>query len=82
MVPSTESNGPALVEIADLKERIDFRQTFTARGEMFRESERDLPGIEKWLSTEAYITRRKWLFYVALFSSTMAILIITYAILV
>ncbi len=80
--PDPEAIRSRQQEIADLKERIDFRQTFTARGEMFRESERDLPGIEKWLSTEAYITRRKWLFYVALFSSTMAILIITYAILV
>jgi len=80
--PDSETILKRQEEISDLKERIDFRQTFTARGEMFQESERDLPGIEKWLSTEAYITKRKWLFYVALFSSTMAILIITYAILV
>ena len=80
--PDPEAIRSRQQEIADLKERIEFRQTFTARGEMFRESARDLPGIEKWLSTDAYITRRKWLFYVALFSSTMAILIITYAILV
>ena len=84
---TTEPEGPEIIRerqqvIADLKERIDFRQTFTARGEMFGEQEGDLPGIKKWLATDAYITKRPWLFYLALFVSALSIGIITYGFLV
>jgi len=84
---TTEPPGPETIHqrqqhISDLKERIDFRQTFTARGEMFNETESDLPGIKKWLSTPAYITNRKWLFYLAIVVSILAIFIIVYGILV
>jgi len=78
---TTEPDSPGLVHkrqavIDDLKERIDFRQTFTARGAMFEEEESDIPGIESWLATESYITKRRWLFYLALGVSALSIIII------
>ncbi len=84
---TTEPGGPEVIHrrqgvIADLKERIDFRQNFTARGEMFSQTGDDLHGIENWLSTPSYITNRKWLFYLAVGMSTLAIAIIVYGMLV
>ncbi len=84
---TTEPAGPEAIKkrqqlLGDLKKRIDFRQTFTARGEMFSENEDDLPGIEKWLSSEAYIVKRKWLFYLALVMSALSLGSITYGIIV
>ncbi len=80
--PGPETIHQRQQHISDIKERIDFRQTFTARGQMFNETERDLPGIEKWLSTPTYITNRKWLFYLALVVSFLTIFIIVYGIIV
>jgi len=68
--------------IADLKERIDFRQTFTARGAMSEEEDGDIEGIKKWLSTESYITKHKWLAYLAMGISALTLGIIVYGIFV
>lgn len=78
---TTEPTSPEEIErrqdiIADLNKRIDFRQTFTARGEMFHEEDYDIPGIAKWLNTPAYITKKKWLFYLALVVSATTVGII------
>jgi hypothetical protein len=62
--------------IGDLRDRIDFRQTFTARGSMIREKDEDLPGITAWLSAKAFIVRQKWLFPLALGISVTALGII------
>ena len=64
--------------IADLKDKTDFRQTFTARGTMVDENSDDLPGISRWLSASAYIVRSRWLYYMAMASSGIALGIIIY----
>ena len=62
--------------IQDLKERIDFRQQFTARGRLIREKREDLEDLKTWLSEEIYITKHKWLFYVAIVISLTSISVI------
>ncbi|MCK4749936.1 MAG: hypothetical protein KAT15_22925, partial [Bacteroidales bacterium] len=62
--------------IGDLKDRIDFRQNFTARGRLIREKDDDLRNISHWISTGAYITKYRWLFYMALGISAVATAII------
>ncbi|MCP4314194.1 MAG: hypothetical protein GY790_23320 [Bacteroidetes bacterium] len=84
---TTEPESQEVIEnrqrvIGNLKERIDFRQTFTARGAMFEEQEGDIAGIEKWLTSSAYITKHRWLFYLALGISALTIFIIVYGIIV
>ena len=83
---TAEPENPGIIQqrqgiIGDLRERIGFRQTFTARGSMFKEREDDLPGIRKWLSVNAYIVRHRWLFVVALGISAIALGIIVYGML-
>lgn len=62
--------------IGDLKDRIDFRQNFIARGNLVEEKENDLEDISRWLSTSAYISKNRWLFYLALLVSAIAVVII------
>jgi len=62
--------------IGDLKDRIDFRQNFIARGNLVEEKENDLKDISSWLSTSAYISKNRWLFYLALLVSAIAVVII------
>ena len=62
--------------IGDLKDRIDFRQNFIARGNLVEEKENDLEDISRWLSTSAYISKNRWLFYLALLVSAIAVTII------
>ena len=50
----------------DLRERIDFRQHFTASGSMVKEKPEDLSDIIRWLDSSAYISKHPWLFYLAL----------------
>jgi hypothetical protein len=60
----------------DLRERIDFRQHFTASGSMVKEKPEDLSDIIRWLDSSAYISRYPWLFYLALTVSLLSLLII------
>ncbi len=62
--------------IDDLKDRIDFRQNFTARGHLVEEKKDDLQDITSWLSSSAYIVKNRWLFYLALVISGIAVAII------
>lgn len=62
--------------ISDLKERIDFRQNFIARGHLVEEKEDDLKEISRWLSASSYIQKNRWLFYLALLVSGIAVTII------
>ncbi len=63
--------------IADLKDRIDFRQNFTATGHLIKEKPGDLEDISRWLGTSTYISKHRWLFFMAvgvtLLSLTLAI---------
>ena len=79
---TTEPGSTGAVElrqgiITDLKDRVDFRQQFTARGRLIQEKEGDLEDIGTWLSRDAYITKHRWLFYLALAISGIALAIIT-----
>ncbi|MCK4746632.1 MAG: hypothetical protein KAT15_06345, partial [Bacteroidales bacterium] len=83
---TTEPEYPGVIRqrqgiIGDLREKTGFRQTFTARGSMVNEGKDDLPGIRKWLSVSAYITRHRWLFLLALGISGIALGIILLGIL-
>ncbi|MCK4880740.1 MAG: hypothetical protein KAS82_08775, partial [Bacteroidales bacterium] len=62
--------------IADLKDRIDFRQYFTARGHLVEENKEDIGDISHWLNSSAYIRKHRWLFYLALLVSTLTVAII------
>jgi len=62
--------------IGDLKERIDFRQNFTARGNLVNEKEDDLEDISRWLASTSYIQKNRWLFFLALVVSGIAVAII------
>jgi DNA mismatch repair ATPase MutS len=66
--------------IADLKERIDFRQHFTARGRLFTEKADDHEDINRWLKSSSYINKYPWLFFLALGMSLISISIITWVI--
>ncbi|MEZ5071906.1 MAG: hypothetical protein R2751_13340 [Bacteroidales bacterium] len=52
--------------VRDLQDRIDLRQSFTARGRLTEESRADLEGIDRWLDDESFITRHPWLVRAAL----------------
>ena len=52
--------------LADLKDRIDFRQYFTATGELLKEKPGDQGDLSRWTGSTAYISRHSWLFYLAL----------------
>ncbi len=62
--------------VKDLKDRIDFRQHFTARGRLVRELPGDLENLSVWLSTEAYIQKQPWLFYLALVMSAASLALV------
>lgn len=80
---TSEPDGPAEILqrqgiIAEMKEQIDFRQTFTARGSMIDEETGDLQGIETWRSARSYIVNHRWLFYLAMVMSAISIGIIAW----
>ena len=57
----------------DLKDRIDFRQHYTASGELIKEKPEDLKDIARWLNSNAYIRKYPWLFYLALGISLLSL---------
>jgi len=59
--------------VADLKERIDFRQEFSARGRLVEEKAEDFGDISHWLNSRAYIRDHRWLFYLAILVSTITV---------
>ena len=59
--------------VADLKERLDFRQHFTASAQLIKEKPDDLEDINRWLKSSAYIGKHRWLFYVALGVSLLSL---------
>jgi hypothetical protein len=52
--------------IGDLKERLDFRQHFTATGHLIKEDPGDLEDISTWLNSTSYINRHRWLLFLAI----------------
>jgi len=75
---STEPGSPETIQtrqgiVEDLKDRMDFRQKFTARGQMIKEKEDDLSDISRWLSSPAYIRKYRGLFYLALLVSMISL---------
>jgi len=66
--------------IKDLKDRIDFRQHFTANGELVKEKADDLKDISRWLDSTSYISKYPWLFYLALLTSLVSLAIIVWVI--
>jgi hypothetical protein len=66
--------------IADLKERIDFRQNFTATGNLVSENPDDLEHITHWLGSSAYISKYPWLYYLAVGVSLCSISMIVWGI--
>ena len=58
------------------KDCLDFRQNFTARGTLLKETESDHSEISRWLNTSTYMQKNGWLFYLALGTSGLAISII------
>ncbi len=77
---STEPGGPETITrrqeiIGDLKEQMDFRQNFIARGKLIEEKDDDLKDITRWLDAPAYIRKKKWLFYLALVVSALTLVI-------
>lgn len=78
----TEAGNPARVYerqalVSDLQDRVDFRQAFTARGEMFQEESGDLNDISQWLDNPVYIQQKPWLFHIAIFMSVVSLGILT-----
>lgn len=67
--------------LEDLKERIDFRQHFTARGKLINEKAEDLEDIKRWLDSSSYINKHPWLFFLALGMSLLSLSMITWVIL-
>ena len=63
-------------KILDLKDRIEFRQLFTATGVLIKEKADDLKDISRWLQSTAYINKFPWLFYLALLMSLVSIYVI------
>jgi Flp pilus assembly protein TadB len=59
--------------IADLKERIEFRQKLTARGRLVQEKAEDFGDISQWLNSSAYIRKYRWLFFLAILVSTLTV---------
>jgi len=66
--------------IKDLKDRIDFRQYYTASGELVNEKADDLKDISRWLDTDTYINKYPWLFYLAVGMSLLSTTIIIWGI--
>jgi hypothetical protein len=66
--------------IADLKDRIDFRQYFTASGHLVKEKPGDVEDISSWLASSSYITRHRWLFFLAVGVTLLSLSIIIWGI--
>ncbi|MDF1574628.1 MAG: hypothetical protein P1P86_05495 [Bacteroidales bacterium] len=66
--------------VEDLKQRIDFRQTYTASGQLVQENAGDLPDLSRWLNSSAYISKHRWLFFVALGVSLLSVSLIIWGI--
>jgi len=66
--------------IADLKDRIDFRQNFIATGHLVGEKPGDPEDISRWLASSTYIHKYPWLYYLALGVSFLSIAIIIWVI--
>jgi len=66
--------------IIDLKDRIDFRQYFTATGHLIKEKPDDLKDISRWMGTSAYICKYPWLFFLAQVVSLLSVIIIIWGI--
>ena len=66
--------------IADLRQRIDFRQHFTARGRLVTEKAEDQEDISRWLERSSYINKHPWLFFLALGMSLLSLSMITWVI--
>jgi ABC-type multidrug transport system fused ATPase/permease subunit len=66
--------------ITDLKDRMDFRQHFTATGELIEEKKEDLMDISRWLDSRAYIRKYPWLFRLALGMSALSCFLIIWGI--
>jgi hypothetical protein len=62
--------------VADLKDRLDFRQTFCARGRLVEEKAGDFGDLSRWLNTPAYIRRYPWLVYLALLVSATSLTVL------
>jgi len=78
---TTEPENPGEIRlrqeiIKDLADQIDFRQDFTARARLIRESEDDLDDLSGWLSGRSYITSNRWLFPLALGVTAISVAII------
>ena len=59
--------------VADLKDRIDFRQEFCAQGRLVEEKAEDFGDISQWLNSRAYIRDHRWLFYLAILISMLTV---------
>jgi len=66
--------------VGDLKERIDFRQNFTASGHQVKEKPGDLEDIARWLESSTYISKHRWLFFVALGVSFLTLFFVIWGI--
>lgn len=66
--------------ISDLKDRIDFRQHFTATGELVQEKSEDLGDISRWLKSKAYISQYPWLFPLAIGIASISLFLALWAI--
>jgi DNA mismatch repair ATPase MutS len=64
--------------LGDLKERIEFRQHFTARGKLVSEKAEDMEDIHRWLESSSYINKHPWLFFLALGMSLLSLSMITW----
>jgi hypothetical protein len=62
--------------IADLKDRIDFRQHFTATGHLVKEKPDDLHDLTTWLNSSSYIVKFRWLFFLAIGISVASLSVI------
>ncbi len=84
MLTTEPGNAETILErqqiISDLKDRIDFRQHFTARGALAKERAEDLEDISRWLGTGTYISKHPWLFYLALGLSLLSVTLIIWMI--
>jgi len=67
--------------LGDLRNRLDFRQHFTARGKLVKENAGDLEDIGRWLESSSYINKHPWLFFLALGMSLVSLSMITWVIL-
>ncbi len=60
-------------QVAEMRDRTDFRQDFTARGRLMKETPGALPGILQWLSSSSYIAKHRWLRLLAVLMSILSL---------